>query len=384
MAGQKVCGYNHVMLDMDGAAGLAPTQFREYREQLETQILSPYAVQSADSKGRAIFEEPDPIRTEFQRDRDRILHSKAFRRLKHKTQVFIDPEEDHYRTRLTHTLEVAQIARTLAQALRLNEDLTEAITLAHDLGHTPFGHGGEEALDEVLREYVPGAEFRHYDQSLRIVDVLEKHGQGLNLTWEVRDGILGHSKGSKDLGIVEGTNLPTSLEGMCVRIADRIAYINHDIDDSVRAGVLNLEDLPQDTLDVLGHRHSERIGTMVMNVLQSSVGLPEVKMTGKVLAATNKLKDYMYANVYTMDTRGNIELHKAQFMLKELFRLYMGSSQMLLPMEDFTPGEFEGLTVEDRARRVTDFIAGMTDRYATMKFKQHFFPAAWNVADLTI
>ena len=357
------------------------SQFREHQEALEAEILSPYAVQAANTRGRAKPEEPDPIRTEFQRDRDRILHSKAFRRLKHKTQVFIDPEEDHYRTRLTHTLEVAQIARTLARALRLNEDLTEAITLAHDLGHTPFGHGGEEALDQVLREYVPGAEFKHYDQSLRIVDVLEKYGQGLNLTWEVRDGILGHSKGSKDLGIVEGTNLPTSLEGMCVRIADRIAYINHDIDDSVRAGVLKIEDLPQDTLDVLGRSHSKRIGTMVMNVLESSAGLPEVKMTGEVLAATNKLKDYMYAHVYTMDTRGNVELHKAQFMLKELFRLYMGSSQMLLPMDDFAPGTFEGLSVADRARRVTDFIAGMTDRYATMKFKQHFFPAAWNVVE---
>ncbi len=360
---------------------LAPTQFREYQEALEAQTLSPYAVQSALTRGRAKAEELDPVRTEFQRDRDRILHSKAFRRLKHKTQVFIDPEEDHYRTRLTHTLEVAQIARTLARALRLNEDLTEAITLAHDLGHTPFGHGGEEALGEVLREYVPGAEFKHYDQSLRIVDVLE-HGHGLNLTWEVRDGILGHSKGSKDLGIVEGTNLPTSLEGMCVRIADRIAYINHDIDDSIRAGVLTADELPQDTLDVLGRSHSGRIGTMVMNVLESSVGQPEVKMTGTVLEATNRLKDFMYANVYTMDTRGNVELHKAQFMLKELFRLYMGSSrnmgssQMLLPMDDLDPAD-RGETTADRARRVTDFIAGMTDRYATMKFKQHFFPKAW-------
>ncbi len=362
---------------MDTSA-LLSTQFREYQEALEAQTLSSYAVQSAQTRGRAKVETLDPVRTEFQRDRDRILHSKAFRRLKHKTQVFIDPEEDHYRTRLTHTLEVSQIARTLARALRLNEDLTEAITLAHDLGHTPFGHGGEEALGEVLREYVPDAEFKHYDQSLRIVDVLEKHGQGLNLTWEVRDGILGHSKGNQDLGIVEGANLPTSLEGMCVRIADRIAYINHDIDDSVRAGVLDLADLPQDTLDVLGRSHAQRIGTMVMNVLQSSVGQPEVRMTGAVLGATNTLKDYMYAHVYTMDTRGNVELHKAQFMLKELFRLYMGSSQMLLPMDDLGPQEFEGETTEVRARRVTDFIAGMTDRYAAMKFKQHFFPSAWN------
>jgi len=197
----------------------------------------------------------------------------------------------------------------------------------------------------------------------------------------VRDGILGHSKGSKDLGVVEGTSLPTSLEGMCVRIADRIAYINHDIDDSIRAGVLSLADLPQDTLDILGRSHSKRIGTMVMNVLESSVGRDEVCMTGSVLDATNRLKDYMYANVYTMDTRGNVELHKAQFMLKELFRLYMGSSQMLLPMDELGPPEFDGESVEARARRVTDFIAGMTDRYAAMKFKQHFFPSAWNHAE---
>ena len=353
------------------------TDFRQHQEALEAQTLSPYATQSVQTKGRERPEEPDPIRTEFQRDRDRVLHSKAFRRLKHKTQVFIDPEEDHYRTRLTHTLEVAQIARTLARALRLNEDLTEAITLAHDLGHTPFGHGGEEALDEVLREYVPDADFKHYDQSLRIVDVLEKNGQGLNLTWEVRDGILGHSKGAKDLGIVEGTQLPTSLEGMCVRIADRIAYINHDIDDSVRAGVLNINDLPQDTLDVLGRTHSGRIGTMVMNVLQSSAGQPEVKMTGEVVEATNKLKDYMYANVYTMDTRGNVELGKAQFMLKELFKLYMGEPNLFPVSESLTPHGFADLPVPERARAVTDFIAGMTDRYATMKFKQHFFPESW-------
>jgi dGTPase len=347
-----------------------PTQFREHQERLEAETLSPFATQAARTQGRARPEPLDPVRTEFQRDRDRILHSKAFRRLKHKTQVFIDPEEDHYRTRLTHTLEVAGIARTLARALRLNEDLAEAITLAHDLGHTPFGHGGEEPLGEVLREYVPG------------VDVLEKNGRGLNLTWEVRDGILGHSKGSKDLGIVEGTNLPTSLEGMCVRIADRIAYINHDIDDSVRAGVLDVADLPQDTLDVLGRSHSGRIGTMVMNVLESSIGQPEVRMTGDVLAATNKLKDYMYANVYTMDTRGNLEMHKAQFMLKELFRLYMESPQVLPGLEGPHSQEFAGLPLEERARRVTDFIAGMTDRYATMKFKQHFFPSAWNGSEV--
>ena len=357
---------------------LAPTQFREQQEWLEAQTLSPCAVQAVQSRGRARPEPPDPVRTEFQRDRDRVLHSKAFRRLKHKTQVFIDPEEDHYRTRLTHTLEVSQIARTLARALRLNEDLTEAIALAHDLGHTPFGHGGETALDGILREYVPTAQFRHYDQSLRIVEVLEKGGQGLNLTWEVRDGILGHSKGSKDLGIVQGTLLPTSLEGMCVRIADRIAYINHDIDDSIRAGVLTQDDLPADCLAVLGGTHARRIATMVSNVLHSSVGRDEVKMTGAVLDATNGLKDYMYAHVYTRDARGNQEMHKAQFMLKELFRLYMGTPNLFSPEDGYAPHDFDSLPLPDRARRVTDFIAGMTDRYAVMKFKQHFFPVAWS------
>jgi dGTPase len=361
---------------------LADMNFREHQEQLEAATLSPHAILSSQTQGRAKPEPPDPVRTEFQRDRDRILHSKAFRRLKHKTQVFIDPEEDHYRTRLTHTLEVAQIARTLARALRLNEDLTEAIALAHDLGHTPFGHGGETALDEVLREYVPDDEFRHYDQSLRVVDVLEKHGQGLNLTWEVRDGILGHSKGGKDLGIVSGDHLPSSLEGMCVRIADRIAYINHDIEDSIRAGVLTLDELPQDCLTVLGRTHAQRIGTMVLNVLTSSVGQDEVRMTGEVLTATNRLKDYLYAHVYTMDARGNTELHKAQFMLKELFRLYMGTDTLFPADEGLAPHDFDRLPLPERARRVTDFIAGMTDRYAVTKFKQHFFPMAWNVSVL--
>jgi dGTPase len=352
-------------------------RFREYTEALEEATLSPYAVRSSRTRGRLVPEDPDPVRTEFQRDRDRILHSKAFRRLKHKTQVFIDPEEDHYRTRLTHTLEVAQIARTIARGLRLNEDLTEAITLAHDLGHTPFGHGGERALEEVLSEYVPDAEFRHYDQSLRIVDVLEKHGRGLNLTWEVRDGILGHSKGSADLGVVSGTNLPSSLEGMCVRIADRIAYINHDIDDAASAGVLDVNDLPQDALDVLGRSHSHRIATMVINVLESSIEQPEVRMTGEVLRATNVLKDYMYANVYTLETRGKLELQKGQFMLKELFRLYMGQPNLFSEDGEFKFGEFADLPLPERARAVTDFIAGMTDRYLTMKFKQHFMATAW-------
>jgi len=355
-------------------------RFRLQAEEYEDKHLSMYACRSSGSRGRAVAEPSDPVRTVFQRDRDRVLHSKAFRRLKHKTQVFIDPEEDHYRTRLTHTLEVAQIGRTIARALRLNEDLVEAITLAHDLGHTPFGHGGEAALDEVLREFVPESGFRHYDQSLRIVDVLERDGKGLNLTWEVRDGIMGHSKGNMDLGIVSGSNMPGTLEGMVVRIADRIAYINHDIDDGVRAGVLTLADLPQDALRVLGQRHSQRIASMVINVIVSSEDQPEVRMTGEILDATNSLKDYMYANVYNQDMRGNVELSKAMHLLKELFRLYMqqpqAAPQSLLAGQP--RDQFLSLPLTERAMRVTDFIAGMTDRYATEMFRQQFVPEAWS------
>ncbi|HEY3331561.1 MAG TPA: deoxyguanosinetriphosphate triphosphohydrolase [Capsulimonadaceae bacterium] len=356
------------------------SRFRLMAEEHELSTLAPYASFAAKSRGRQLPEPRDPVRTEFQRDRDRVLHSKAFRRLKHKTQVFIDPEEDHYRTRLTHTLEVAQIARTIARGLRLNEDLTEAVTLAHDLGHTPFGHGGETAIDEVLREYIPDASFRHYEQSLRVVDYLERDGKGLNLTWEVRDGILGHSKGSKDLGIVEGENLPDTLEGMVVRIADRIAYINHDIDDAVRAGIIQPTDIPSHLTAVLGDRHSNRIATMVLNVLVSSEGKPEVKMTGAVLEATNELKDFMYANVYSRDMRGNTELSKARFLLKELFRQFMAQPDIapegLLAGQSAT--QFAELPIAERALRVTDFIAGMTDRYASDMFRQHFFPEAWS------
>ncbi len=354
-------------------------RFRLITEQIEDRVLSSRAVRSSQSRGRQLPEEPDAVRTAFQRDRDRILHSKAFRRLKHKTQVFIDPEEDHYRTRLTHTLEVSQIARTIARALRLNEDLTEAICLAHDLGHTPFGHGGEEAIDEALRSYLPDATFRHYDQSLRIVDVLERGGRGLNLTWEVRDGILGHSKGGKDLGIVQGDDIPETSEGMVVRISDRIAYLNHDIDDSVRANILRESDLPQDALAVLGKSHSQRISAMVLNVVLSSEDSPEVRMTGDVLRATNILKDYMYANVYLTDRRGNMEMAKARQLLKQLFKLYMDQPKLAPEsmMGDFTLEEFTQQPLTVRAEHVTDFIAGMTDRYAAQKFREHFFPCAW-------
>jgi dGTPase len=356
-----------------------PHRFRLHTEQIEDRILSPRAVRSSQSRGRALFEDQDAVRTVFQRDRDRILHSKAFRRLKHKTQVFIDPEADHYRTRLTHTLEVAQIARTIARALRLNEDLTEAISLAHDLGHTPFGHGGEEAIDEALRSYLPNANFRHYDQSLRIVDALERNGQGLNLTWEVRDGIRGHSKGGKDLGIVQGTDIPETCEGMVVRIADRIAYLNHDIDDAVRANILDESDLPEEALEVLGHSHSQRIASMTLNVIVGSENSDEVKMTGHVLKATNILKDYMYKHVYLVDRRGNQEMAKAKKLLQQLFKLYLDEPR-LAPQSmlgGYSVNNFNDLPLEDRAEHVTDFIAGMTDRYAAQKFRELFFPCAW-------
>jgi dGTPase len=356
-----------------------PHRFRLLTEQLEEQLLSPTASLSSRSRGRQLLEEQDAVRTVFQRDRDRILHSKAFRRLKHKTQVFIDPEEDHFRTRLTHTLEVSQIARTIARALRLNEDLTEATALAHDLGHTPFGHGGEEAIDEALRSYLPNANFRHYEQSLRIVDHLERNGRGLNLTWEVRDGILGHSKGGKDLGIVQGTDIPETREGMVVRIADRIAYLNHDIDDAVRANILDEADLPTEAMEVLGYSHTDRITSMVINVILSSEEAADVHMTGDILVATNLLKDYMYENVYLVDRRGNVEMKKAKKLLQELFKLYMDNPKLAPEsmLAGYSVNNFSQLSTESRAEHVTDFIAGMTDRYAAQKFREHFFPMTW-------
>ena len=272
-------------------SGVSP---RERQEKWEQEALAPWAAKAAESAGRDYPEEPDPVRTAFQRDRDRILHSKAFRRLKHKTQVFIDPEEDHFRTRLTHTLEVSQIARTISRALRLNEDLTEAIALAHDLGHPPFGHAGEEALDEAYREFVPTAGFKHYDQSLRVVELLERgtsetyvddagdtRRPGLNLTWEVKDGIAHHSKGRADLSDTSSVKAST-LEGLSVRLADRVAYINHDIDDAIRAGVLKPHEIPSRELALLGRSHSDRISRMVIDIVDSSEGQPVVTMSQEI------------------------------------------------------------------------------------------------------
>ena len=343
---------------------------RERQEQWELQFLASWASKAIQSKGRQYSEDPDPVRTVFQRDRDRILHSKAFRRLKHKTQVFIDPEEDHFRTRLTHTLEVAQIARTIARALRLNEDLTEAISLAHDLGHPPFGHAGEEALDAVYREYVPDVGFRHYEQSLRVVEVLEEHGgqPGLNLTWEVRDGIATHSKGRKDLD--DNTSIrAATLEGKVMRIADRVAYINHDIDDAVRAGILRLEDLPAEAIYILGITHSERISRMVIDIVEFSDDKADVEMSPRISAATDRLKESLFELVYLRAERESEELAKAQRIVRDLFRFYVDNPAGM-------PAAFTSVnsTVESRAQQVCDYVAGMTDRYALSQYTKHFLP----------
>lgn len=301
---------------------------RERTEQWELQNLSPFAAKSALSRGRLRPEPPCPVRTCFQRDRDRVLHSKAFRRLKHKTQVFLDPEQDHYRTRLTHTLEVSQIGRTISRALQLNEDLTEAIALAHDLGHPPFGHAGEQALDEVLQEYLPGKRFRHWEQSLRVVDVLERDGQGLNLTCETREGILYHSKGRADLDTSHPCEECT-LEAQVVRIADRIAYVNHDIDDAIRAKVIQATDLPPECTKLLGETSSERIASMVVDVVANSMGRNTVSMSEPVQHATDMLKDFLFEHVYLEESIGLKELQKAKGILKSLFHLYMEQPHLL-------------------------------------------------------
>ena len=381
---------------------------RERYEQWEKQALSPRAVAACESLGRLRDEPQCPVRTDFQRDRDRIIHSKSFRRLKHKTQVFIDPEEDHYRTRLTHTLEVAQIARTISRALRLNEDLTEAIALAHDLGHTPFGHAGEEALDAVYREYVPSAGFRHSEQSLRVVDLLEKKGLGLNLTYEVRDGILHHSKGRADLAIDAAG--PATLEGKVVKISDRVAYINHDIDDAIRAGIIVEDDLPREAVQVAGRSHSARIGGMVIDIINTSVELDTVGMSERFRAATDTLKDFLFAEVYGRDVRGIVELQHAGETLKELFRYYVRHPGDMRPamdlpddhvrdvpddrvrdlpddhVRDLPDDQIMGEPTEDdsaeaRARRVCDLISGMTDRYAQKDYAARF---RWQAPDCVL
>mgnify|MGYP000651648092 CR=1 FL=1 len=325
---------------------------REVTEDIERRVFSPQATLACQSRGRVRPEEECPIRTAFQRDRDRIIHSKAFRRLKHKTQVFIIPEGDHYRTRLTHTLEVAQIARTIARGLRLNEDLTEAIALGHDLGHTPFGHAGEEVLDELH----PGG-FRHYEQSLRVVDVLEGNG-GLNLTWEVRDGIRNHS----------GDMRPATLEGQVVKISDRIAYINHDIDDAIRGGILREEDLPRDALEVLGWTHSARIGTMVRDVIVNSAGQSSIRMGEAVGRATDALREFLLERVY-VGSAAKREERKAKEMVAFLYQYYVKHPQEI---------PSENIRSQDPCVAARDYVAGMTDRYAIYKFEELFVPRPWH------
>jgi len=338
-----------------------PLHIRESIEEEEGQRLHPRATKSRLSKGRLKPEEPCPMRTDFQRDRDRIIHSKSFRRLKHKTQVFLSPEGDHYRTRLTHTLEVAQIARTIARALKLNEDLTEAIALGHDLGHTPFGHAGEAVLQEIH----PGG-FSHPKQSLRVVDLLEKGGKGLNLTFEVRDGILKHSKGMGAI-IPEKGEMAATLEGHVVRISDGIAYINHDLDDALRAGIITPQEVPERLLGFLGNTHARRINTMVTEVIKASIkeDLKRIALSPQVLKAMMEMRGFLYDKVYS-NPLVHAESEKAAKVVKELYFYYLEHPQELPPI----PGKAI-------ASRVCDFIAGMTDRYALHLYHRIFIPHPW-------
>ncbi|MBR3016588.1 MAG: deoxyguanosinetriphosphate triphosphohydrolase [Clostridia bacterium] len=329
---------------------------REELEKRERGYLSRYAVCSADTRGRDRPMQPCPLRTEFQRDRDRILHCKSFRRLKFKTQVFISPEGDHYRTRLTHTLEVSQVARTIARALNLNEDLTEAIALGHDLGHTPFGHSGERSLNRLTH-----GGFRHNEQSLRVVEVLEG-SEGLNLTWEVRDGIAHHS----------GDVLPATLEGECVARADRIAYINHDIDDAIRAGVLREFELPQDLLRVLGETHGQRIDTMISDIVRESTDQPHLSMSDEVQAASDALREFLFEHVY-LDAWRQAEEQRCDHVIVSLFEYYMEHPGQM-------PLEYVQIAYRDGTERaVTDYLACMTDRYAIRTYQNLFVPVSFPV-----
>ena len=331
---------------------------RERLENLEVDYLSPYAAHSKDSLGRDIWEEQCDMRTDYQRDRDRILHCKSFRRLKHKTQVFLAPKGDHYRTRLTHTLEVSQIARTIAKSLGLNEDLTEAIALGHDLGHTPFGHAGEAALNDVCDEG-----FRHYEQSIRIVELLEKKGKGLNLTKEVRDGIINHKTSGN----------PNTLEGKTVRLSDKIAYVNHDIDDAIRGHIIVEEDIPKNLSEVLGHSSQERLNTLIHDIVLNSDGKNDIVMSPDVADAMFKLRAYMFESVYT-NPRAKGEEYKVKGMLTQLYHYYLKNIDLL-------PEESKELMDkgESKKRAVCDYIAGMSDQYSVNKFEEIFVPKAWIV-----
>lgn len=323
----------------------------------ERKNLSPNAFLTANTRGREYPYTPSDMRTEFQRDRDRIIHSQSFRRLMNKTQVFLAPQGDHYRTRLTHTLEVTQIARIIARALRLNEDLTEAAALGHDLGHTPFGHSGEDAMQELYSK-----DFTHYKQSLRVVEKLERDGKGLNLTWEVRNGIVNHT----------GENLAATLEGVIVKFADRIAYINHDIDDACRAGILHPEDIPKELREVLGETHSKRINTMVAAVIEASTDRDEIAMLPHVQEATNRLRTFLFENIYTSRiVKG--EEGKAKEMLGQLFMHFSNHPEEMPELYR------RNLEEEGVKRCVCDFVSGMTDRYAIETYKKLFIPHVWSL-----
>lgn len=330
---------------------------REELEEIELKTLSKYASFSRYSKGRDREETPCDIRTCYQRDRDRIIHCKAFRRLKHKTQVFLAPAGDHYRTRLTHTLEVSQIARTIAKALRMNEDLTEAIALGHDLGHTPFGHAGESALNNICEDG-----FAHFEQSIRVVEILEKKGQGLNLTKEVRDGIVNHRTSGN----------PSTMEGKIVRLSDKIAYINHDIDDAIRGKILSESDLPVEFTNILGHSKKERLNTMIYDIANNSLDEPDIIMSVRIESAMKGLREFMFKNVYSNPVAKGEEI-KAKRMLTQLYNYY------LYHIEEM-PEEYIWLinVRKERPERVVcDYIAGMTDQYSVRKFEELFVPSFW-------
>ena len=332
---------------------------REELERREFEILSEKAVKSAQSRGRRLAEEPCEMRTAFQRDRDRIVHSKAFRRLMHKTQVFLAPEGDHFRTRLTHTIEVSQIARTIARSLNLNEDLTEAIALGHDLGHTPFGHNGESVLNDIH----PGG-FQHNVQSLRVVDVIESTAKrrGMNLTEEVRDGILGHS----------GSYMPFTLEGQIVKISDRIAYINHDIDDAVRSGVISIDDVPRSSLELFGMSHRERINSLVIDVIRNSVGKDEICQSDAFRTELTHLRKFMFDNVYKSSlVKREEDLAKVEVVISSLYKYFIDRPERL-------PEDMQRIAAEDGvAVAAKDYVAGMTDRFALSIYHELFVPKRW-------
>lgn len=334
-------------------------ELRILQEKKEEKILGPFATKSASTKGRQRAEEKCDIRTDFQRDRDRIIHCKSFRRMKHKTQVFISPEGDHYRTRLTHTLEVSQIARTIARALDLNEDLTEAIALGHDLGHTPFGHAGERELDRLCEDY---GGFAHNEQSLRVVERLEKDGAGLNVTWEVRDGILNHRTSGS----------PETMEGKVVQLSDKIAYTNHDIDDAVRAGILRLEDIPQGITQLIGPTSSSRINAMIRDTIINSQGVAEIRMSPKMRACLHDLRSFMFKHVYASEEATGEHL-KAEKIIRDLYAYYMMNPEKM-------EGEFVQLLEEGEHiwKVVCDYIACMTDRFAVTTYTNLFIPREWS------